>query len=367
MNKPVFAFLVHARYLQDVYKKFPAFKILPEKTTLWLLKKMPSVFISEIRGLKDASGNEIKGYVGRIPLVTHQMFEDKQLALEKMKDAVRVFSKKGVKLVGLGGLLSSMSRGGLDLAEVFKDIHFTTGKTYTIKTVTDYVKNVISEFDFDKNEVKVAIVGAAGSIGSGCAEVLAGWGVNNLLLVDLERKLDVLIKKANEIHGRVSNEKISITRSHKISDVKWADIIIAATSAPETVIEESDLKPGAIIINDAQPSDVSPEIYARDDVLVIEGGVVRTPGVRVGFNMGLADREDNFCCLGEALILAHENLRSKPEASMLDYGYLEKLSEASENAGFSIARYQNQFGYITKEKIDSIKKIVKENKDNGFS
>ena len=178
MNKPVFAFLVHARYLQDVYKKFPAFKILPEKTTLWLLKKMPSVFISEIRGLKDASGNEIKGYVGRIPLVTHQMFEDKQLALEKMKDAVRVFSKKGVKLVGLGGLLSSMSRGGLDLAEVFKDIHFTTGKTYTIKTVTDYVKNVISEFDFDKNEVKVAIVGAAGSIGSGCAEVLAGWGVN---------------------------------------------------------------------------------------------------------------------------------------------------------------------------------------------
>src|SRR3989344_7725 len=363
MSKPAFAFLIHARYLEDIYNKFPILRILPEKITLSLLRKMPSVFISEIRGLKDEKGNEIKGYIGRMPLVTHQMFEDRKFALEKMKDATRVFSKKGVKLIGLGGLISSMSRGGLDLAEAFDDINFNTGRAYTVKTVTDYVKNVIDEFDFNKSNAKIAIVGAAGSIGSGCAEILADWGINSLLLIDLERKLDVLAKNIDKIHNRISNEKISITISHKISDVKSADIIIAATSAPEAVIAESDLKSGAIIINDAQPSDVSLEIYARDDVLVIEGGVIRTPGITVGFNLGLAEREDNFCCLGETLILSHDGFNFRQAGDSFDHNYLEKLSRVSEKLGFHITRYQNKLGYIPKEKIDEIKRIVKNNQN----
>jgi fatty aldehyde-generating acyl-ACP reductase len=359
--KRSFAFLIHARYLEDVYKKFPILKILPEGITLWLLKKMPPVFISEIKGLRDKDGDEIKGYIGRMPMITHQMVEDRKVALEKMKDAVKVLSKKKINLIGLGGLNASLSRGGLDLVETFKNLNFTTGRTYTAKIVTDYVKNVIDEFGFNKSEVKIAIIGGAGSIGSGCAEILARWQLKNFLVIDLERKLDILVKRVNQIHSMVSSEKIFIKVSHKISDIKWADIIIAATSAPEAVIKEYDLKSGAIIINDAQPSDVSPEVYTREDVLVIEGGVIKTPGVRIGINLGLTEKDDSFCCLGEAMILAHENLYYV-EKSFLDYTYLEKLSKTSEKLNFGITKYQNKFGYIDEEKINKIKKILNKNK-----
>jgi fatty aldehyde-generating acyl-ACP reductase len=362
--KQKFAFLIHARYLEDVYKKFPFLRILPKNITLWLLKKISPVFISEIRGLKDDHGNEVQGYVGRMPIITHQMVEDRKLALEKMKGAIRVFSKKGVNLIGLGGLTSSLSRGGNDLKEAFNDLDFTTGRTYTVKTVTDYVKSVIDEFGLNKNHTKVAIVGAAGSIGSGCAEVLAGWGINNLLFIDLERKLDILVKRMNETHSRISNKKMTIQISHRISDINDSDIIIAATNAPEAVIEGVDPKPGAIIINDAQPSDVSPEVYMREDVLVIEGGVIKTPGVSVGFNFGLVEKDDSFCCLGEVLILAQEGFNAA-DTYVLDPAYLEKLDQVAKKLNFGITKYQNQFGYISDEKISKIKEIIKIN--NGVS
>ena len=41
--------------------------------------------------------------------------------------------------------------------------------------------------------------------------------------------------------------------------IKEAEFIITATNAPEAVVTSEDLKSGAVIIDDAQPSDVSPE------------------------------------------------------------------------------------------------------------
>lgn len=358
MKGSAFGFLVHPRNLNDVFIKFPILRLLPKSIVYFLLKKMPPVLVSKIKGLKDREGKDMGGYVISIPLTAKQMIEDRGLALKKMKEAVRFAHKKGVRIIGLGALTASLSRGGIDLADAQEGMGFTTGRAYTVKTVTDYVKDVIREFAFDKERVVIGIVGAAGSIGSGCAEHLAEWGVNNFLLIDLERKLGALEAKIADIHDAVSHTRLSIKKSHHVRDINTADIIITATNAPEVVLEASDLKLGAIIINDAQPSDISPDVYDRDDVLVIEGGVIKTPGVRTHFNFGLAHHEEAFCCLGEVLILAHNNIFSTFTIGNLEKQYVEEIEKISEELHFSITKYQNEFGYLSEEKIRKVKSTI---------
>ena len=67
-----------------------------------------------------------------------------------------------------------------------------------------------------------------------------------------------------------------------------ADVVITVTSAVDTVIEPSYLKPGAVVCDVARPRDVSRQVaQLRPDVLVIEGGVVDVPGdVEFNFNFG---------------------------------------------------------------------------------
>ena len=67
--------------------------------------------------------------------------------------------------------------------------------------------------------------------------------------------------------------------------LRTGDIIITVTSAIDTVIEPEDLKTGAVVCDVARPRDVSRRVAeVRDDVLVIEGGVVEVPG-DVDFNL----------------------------------------------------------------------------------
>lgn len=358
MKDPAFAFLVHPRNLNDVYIKFPFLRFLPRSFVYFLLTKMPPVLVSRIKGLRDREGKPVGGYVISIPLTAKQMIENRTLAVKKMIEAVRFAKKRGVAIIGLGALTASLSRGGIDLANKEKEMGFTTGRAYTVKTVTDYVKNVIGEFNFNKTKVKIAIVGAAGSIGSGCAALLSEWGIDNFLLIDLERKLPDVENKIKEIHSRVSHDRLTIKKSHHIGDVNMADIIITATNAPEVVLRGTDVQSGAIIINDAQPSDIAPDVYDRDDVLVIEGGVISTPGIRTHFNFGLAHHEEAFCCLGEVLVLAHNGLFSTFTIGNLEKKYIEDIEKISEQLHFSITKYQNEFGYIDPERIFHVKKII---------
>jgi predicted amino acid dehydrogenase len=357
-----FAFLVHPRDKSDVFRKFPLLKVFPEFIVNFLIRMLPPVPLSEIEGFKNKDGDVVRGFIISVPLTSVQMLENRELALKKIVQAVEYArDKKGVGLVGFGALTASLTHGGLKVREQVKDISITTGHAYTVKTVTDYVKRVIRDFDLDQSNVKIAIIGAAGSIGSGSAKVLYKYGVRNFLFVDLERKSERVKKHLMEIKNG-SKEDVHIEISHQVSDIKDYDIVITATNAPEVLVKPGDLSPGTIIINDAQPSDVSPEVVkTRDDVLVIEAGVVYTPGVNYNFNMGLASREETFCCLGEVLVLMYNGHYDDYTLGELDINLIQKLEDMQEGFDIKPASYQNsQQGYITKEQISKVRDIIQE-------
>ncbi len=350
MSKIKFAFIVHSRDRSDLPRKYPFLSSFPNFIIDFITKNLPPIVVSKITGLVDKYGNKIDGLVIGVPMTAHQLLENKSLALKRILSAIKLAKSKGAKYIGLGAMTSSLTAGGNDVINNIKDIYITTGRTYTIKNITDYILRIEKSFNLDKSKISIGIVGAAGGIGSGVAILLAKMGYKNFYLIDLERKLNVLREKILLIEKHSKDVSIDIT--HRVDTVSQCKIIIAATSAPEVVIKSQDVSPGTIIINDAQPSDISPEIIEnRKDVLVIEGGVLNAPGISCNFNMGLSRKDDIFSCLAETLILAHNNSDKHYSINQLDFEFLELLSDVGVKLRFNNELMQNSMGIIDEKYI----------------
>lgn len=354
-----FAFIVHPRSYNDIERKFPVFRYVPNAITGIFTRNFWPVTLSKVTGLtSQKSGREIHGYIISILPTAHQLVENRTLALRRITQACILARKKGAKLIGLGGLTSSLSRGGLDLVNKI-DINITTGHAYTGYNVAQNVFALVEYMNLEKTHINIGIVGAAGSIGSTCARILARAGYINFYLIDLERKkqhLDPLSKDVLSL-----NSKVRIITSHQIGDIKQCDIVIAATNAPEALIRSEDLKYGAIVIDDAQPSDVHPDVFLREDVLVIEAGVTHTPNINNNFNFGLKDRQDNFCCLAEVLILAANEwgehyVVNRPTIDLVDH-----IANMGKKLNFSIGKFQNFRETISNKKLSFVKECIKQN------
>lgn len=352
-----FAFIVHPRDISDVYKKYPFLNFFPSIfVNFFLLKFWPPVLIAKITGLKSKDDNMlIDGCVISVPLTARQMMEHRDIASKKILDAVIFAKKLGADIVGLGALTSSFSKGGLDLIDKV-NVNITTGHAYTAYNVTQNIFKLSDILDLNKSKITVAIVGAAGSIGSTSSRILARAGYQNLLLIDLERKHHFFEELEKDL--KKYNPEISIKFSHQIKDINDADVIITATNAPEALVKASDLKAGAIIVDDAQPTDVSEDVFERKDVMVVSAGVVDTPNIKTHFNFGLANKFDNYCCLAELLILVAHKWDNHYVINRATIESVDEIAGWGKELGFQLANFQNSKGLISGEKIKEIRRII---------
>ena len=257
--------------------------------------------------------------------------------------------------MGLGALTSSFTKGGIALLDDI-GIGITTGHSNTASTVTNYVFAVERLFSVPRDKVVVAVVGAAGSIGSTCAKILDRAGYKNFILLDLERKLDRCTELMTVLHAFQPDACITLTGDPSL--MQTADFIIAATNAPEVVITNERLKPGAVVFDDAQPSDVAAEVLDRDDVLALEAGVISTPGISSNFNFGLKSRTETFCCLGEVLVLASTGWKDNFVINRATLESVDKIAALSDQLGLTLGQFQNRKEIIPKEKIERVRAIV---------
>lgn len=361
-----FAFIVHPRSLKDVYVEFPFFKLLPDKCVAYLVNKLPPLIVSEITGLRSTKNNqEIRGCMVSINMFPKEMLTNRDKALKKILSSIKLAKRNGVKIVGLGALTSSVSGGGLLIVDKVKDIYITTGHAYTIYNITQIFLNLAKKIEVNLSKIKVAIVGAAGSIGSGCSQSLAREGVKNLILIDVDRKIkqikDILVPKIKKI-----NKNISISISPNLIDLKEAIFVITATNASEAIIKAEYLTPGTIILDDTQPSDVDPDVFNRDDVLVIEAGLVHTPNIKTHFNFGFSDKYDNYSCLAEIIILSAVGHQGHFVIHRADLKSIDTISEWAKKLDFKPAELQNFREKITEEKLSMVKElIIKKLNQNG--
>jgi len=323
-----FAFLVHPRNIEDTYRKYPFFKYFPEKFLLFFLRHFWPVVLSEVEGLKSLKdGKPVKGFIITIPLVPSQILGNRELAKKKIIQAIKLAEKMGVKLVGLGALIASITNNGKDLIN-YCNSFITSGNSFTAGIAVSEIENILKNKNSSK--VNLAIIGATTPIGSVVSKILASKNkFNSLILIG---KTPSHIEEIKDEINKLNN-LIKIKTSTEIKDIIKADIIAIMTSAKIDITSEY-IKQNAIIYDISQPQSLPEEIIRqRKDVKFIKGGLVNTPGINYHFNFGIP-RESSFGCLVETMILAGENIKKHYSLDKIDVEQVKEILNLADKYGF---------------------------------
>jgi len=184
-----FGYVVHYGYPEDLYREHDFLRTLPQTlASEWRDYSYPivnEVVLKNFPVYKNMTKESIKGWVIFIPNYTKELLEDGRLRKRKILQAALLAQRLGAKVIGMGGLVASFAQGGRWMSEQIKNVGFTTGHAYTIANILEIMDKCVVRVGLDLKKTTVAIVGAAGSIGSGCAKLLAEKKPKGIILIDL--------------------------------------------------------------------------------------------------------------------------------------------------------------------------------------
>ncbi len=350
-----FAFIIHpVDPKRDVSRKFPFLgRTLSEKQIDFFSTFFPPVYISEINGITSkATGKEIKGWFIACPFTPRRMMElREQRVYRKIIQTGRVAEKLGANILGLGAFTSVVGDSGVTIANAL-DVPVTTGDSYTVALAVQAIRDAAKVMDIKMQDATVAVVGATGTIGRVCAELLAGEAARVLLVARDEKKLEVLRDRL-KLHAR---SELQISTSMDV--LSEAKLILTVTSAVHDVIKPEHLLPGSVVCDVARPRDVSAMVAAvRDDILVIDGGMVDVPGpVDFHFNFGFPEGKA-YACMAETMALALEGrFEDYTVGKDITLARVQEITTIAEKHGFRLSGFRSFEKEVTEAQIETVKR-----------
>ncbi|MHB9035144.1 MAG: NAD(P)H-binding protein [Armatimonadota bacterium] len=349
-----FAFVIHPiSAKRDISRKYPFAKALPESWIEFALRYKSPMEVSHITGVKSIAGPEAEGWFVGCPLTPKLMLNLPIAEVwKKILDTVKLAEDHGAKIVGLGAFTSVVGDGGITVAKN-SNIAVTTGNSYTIATAIEGSLKGAEMMGIDPSEAHVAIVGATGSIGKTCAQVLAKTAGSITLVGRAKDRLDDVAKQIS------TNAKGTVDSTTDVeSGIKDADIVVTVSSAVDAIIEPHFIKSGAVVCDVARPRDVSVSVQKeRNDVLIIEGGVIEPPGdVDFGFNFGFPPKTA-YACMSETMMLALEGrYESFTLGKDVSVEQVEEITRIAKKHGFKLAGFRSFEKAVTEEHIAEIKR-----------
>ncbi|ARU40469.1 hypothetical protein CCB80_04660 [Armatimonadetes bacterium Uphvl-Ar1] len=341
-----FAFLIHPLEAKDMARKYGFLKYLPDRVIERLVLFVDPKIAGRITGIVSPSGETTEGLLIGVGLTPRQFLElPKEIVYKKLVRAVEMAKENGAQIVGLGAFTSVFDDGGITLAKR-TGMAITTGNSYTVATAIEGTLDACDRVGIDRKAATLAVVGATGSIGRACAEVMAPeFGRVIVIGRDLARTEAV----AAEIPGAVA--------SVEIADLRQADVVVTVTSSESDLVLPEHLKQGAIVCDVSRPRDVSVRVAKeRPDVLVIEGGVIAVPGKMetefdFGFPQGTA-----YACMSETFMLA---MLDRPESFTLgktvSAEQVREVQEMARRLGFKLAGYRSFERAVEDSQIERVR------------
>lgn len=295
-----FAFVVHPRTVADIRCAYPEYGSLSDTDLARQVQGRPVHVIGKIDWR--AGDRPVSGELLAVPFLPEELLTRRDRATQVLHEVLDYCEARGARIVGLGGLLPSATRAGRALTDRSRRVGVTTGHSYTAVAIAQYVRNVESTLDCG---ARIAVLGAAGSTGRAALRCLAQDGrQRELILIDQPVKRRALEDLADELGGLVGV-------ATSLDSIKAADVLVCVTNASRALVTADLLAEGCVIIDDAQPENVSlATVHSRPDVVTIKC-LARVPNMRCTFDFGLfasAERayrqEWTFTCLAETLMLA---------------------------------------------------------------
>lgn len=360
MVEDTFAFIIHPINIKtDVSRKWPLVgKVLGERQINFFSRFFPPVYISEITGVtSSATGRACKGWFIACPYTPVTMLRlPEREVYNKLVACGRMAEELGAKIMGLGAFTSVVGDAGETIARRL-DLPVTTGDSYTVYISVQAAREASAVMGVDIGQASVAIVGATGSIGRACAQLLAREA-GQLILVG--RRAEAVAEIVEKCQGHTAQ----VVGSVDVNSIYSADIVITVTSATEAIIEPKHLKPGAVVLDVARPRDVSRRVEEeRDDVLVIEGGMVEVPGpVDFHFNFGFPPKKA-FACMAETMALALEGRYEDYTIGRdISLAQVQDIGTIAGRHGFHLSGFRSFERAVTEEHIAGVRERATQNR-----
>ena len=300
---PKFGFLIHPLSWDDVERFDPKATGKGRPLIKKILEWMPPHKRSDIVGVRSKTGREITGHFIAIGLLPEQFLElPREQVMDRIIRGANIAAELGCDIVGLGGFTAVAGDGGETVAQNCP-IAVTTGNSYTIASAIQSLLRGAKEMGINLESATATVVGATGSIGSACSQILG----NKVANLTLSARNATRLKNLTQAMQPHVSAKLSWTADIPQA-VRSADVVLTATAATSCVVEPEDLRPGAVVCEVSLPHDVSRRVASeRPDVLVTEGGNIRVPGnPNFNFDFGLP-AATALACMSETMILTFEN------------------------------------------------------------
>lgn len=351
-----FAFIIHPiSFKADVVRKYPAFKVIPNRILRFMATLWPPVYISHITGIRSAAtGKEIEGWFYACALSPDQMLSlPVESVYRRIEATVNKAAANGARIVGLGAYTSVVGDAGVTISSRVS-VPVTTGDSYTVATANQATLYSAERIGIDVPSATAAVIGAYGAVGR-ASTILLARDVARIILIGRDPvRLNKVAEEARE------QQHAEVMVSTDIADIAQADIVLSVTSAVDTIIRAEYIKTGAMVCDVSRPRDVGAEVAEqRDDVLVIDGGMVAVPGdVDFHFNFGFPPRMA-YACMAETMVLAMEGrYESYTLGRNISAVQVEDIRERAEYHGFGLGGIRSFERQVTDEHFARIRRAA---------
>jgi predicted amino acid dehydrogenase len=360
-----FCFVIHPVSFEDVVRYEPGARGKGRPIVAKILEWMPAYAAAHLTGIRAPDGRETEGWFVAAPLLPEQMLElPRDEVYARILSAIDIGVALGADIAGLGAFTGVVGDAGVTLAQR-APIPVTTGNSLTIAAGVRSLFRGAAEMAIDAANATAVVVGATGSIGSACVELIAPHVGSIIMVARNETRL-------RKLHAALAPTlPCPVSYTLDIGDaVRRAHLVLTATSSTQDVIEPEDLRTGAVVCELSLPHDVSRRVATeRPDVLVIEGGNMRVPGdlraMRVRepgrpFDLNLP-AGTLLACMSETALLA---LNDRHECFTLgrgiDIAKVREIETLASDCGFGLADMRAFDTAITRETIAGVRAAAAE-------
>ncbi|MHA2281702.1 MAG: hypothetical protein ACXAC5_12715 [Promethearchaeota archaeon] len=318
---------------------------LPEKMKKKVSYLSPKVCYTfdKITSLKGVSTT---GKIVNIVVPPEQFMKDQQAALDMIKRSYHIVENWGVEIFGLGALTGIIGSSGKEIEQEIP-VAITTGTSYLIYNAVETLKKALHRIGKGLSRSKVSIIGFPGWIGASIAHLLGKKGANLNLVGRIVSK-----PVQNLRHTLMATYGIDVELNDDITQCFKTEKIIVAASTREGIINQHQLSPGSIVIDVSLPKNVVGLKAERDDILVIDGGIVGLPETtNCKHDLFGYGKNNVLACLAEPIILALENRNESFSVGRnVNISKVEEIGALGEKHGFAV-RDLIDFNNIIPEKV----------------
>jgi fatty aldehyde-generating acyl-ACP reductase len=133
------------------------------------------------------------------------------------------------------------------------------------------------------------------------------------------------------------------------------------------IIHPEYLQPGSVVCDVARPRDVSAMVAGkRDDILVIDGGMVDVPGpVDFHFNFGFPPGKA-YACMAETVTLALEGrFKDYTLGKDISRQRVDEITALAAKHGFRLNGFRSFERAVTEEQIETVRQRARQARKNS--